>query len=147
MRILFLLIVSFVSASSFAETKMMEYKVRLYEDSVKVPFELPVEKVEKYRNGVTEMALNIASCNKKEGSYENPLIGRVSTYKVLPSNIGCRFKIRIHDAREYSCILPGDIKNRLSSAILKRSQGDSVLGDFSPEEREVFFDPKICDNA
>ncbi len=106
---------------------------------------LPKSMMEEAQNTLTQIAQNIAVCREYLREHKNPLIDKVSVFSVQRSTLGCRVGITAAGTRRYSCLLSKSEQLKFASAMQMRAKGAGAMGDFSASEKEILFDPEVCE--
>lgn len=126
------------------EPEFREYRVHLYDDFV-APVKLPVGAVESLRHDIKQFALSIRECQTSSGQWQNPMLGRTTTYKITMGQAGCVLELDSLGTWLYICRLSEPDRTELATAIDSRVVTDGVLGDYSPAEKSILFDPDLCE--
>lgn len=106
---------------------------------------LPVDVVKKASSTLNSMSKAISACEKKELSFESPLIKRTYSVRVTPSKSGCRVEIFNYGLWEYQCVLDQSDRTDFSTGMKSRLKGALVFGDHSDKESNILFNTSKCD--
>lgn len=126
-------------------SEFREYRVHLYDDFV-APVKLPVSAVELLRRDMQLFVSAIKECQTGSGQWVNPMLGRTTRYQITMGQAGCALELDSLGTWQYTCRLSVPDRDSLAASIGARASTDGVLGDYSPAEKSILFDPEICES-
>ena len=129
------------------DLKANDVHAEYYENGKK--YVLVKQEADNYINGYVDFAMNLNDCKPHIFNYYNPLINQSGKYEIFgqDANSNCILYINYNQLREFKCNLKkGDI-NQILTGRIKLIKSKSGFGEFSEEEKSVYFDKNICERA
>lgn len=109
-------------------------------------YTLVKKEADEFLNGYTKFLRQLNECIPHTFNYYNPLINQKGKYEIFgqDSNGNCVLYINYNQLREFKCNLDKGSKNQILKGRIELIKSKSGFGEFSEEEKEVYFNNNIC---